>query len=135
MKDKLFIGVIGYSSENFDTKLARAFLEKVIGMFDSDITIVAGLTNVGTNAVAYSVAQSQGLKTVGVACSRAKEHDIFPVDKSVIVGNEWGDESEKFVEMADIIVKIGGGDQSAKEAQMARSLGKAVIELPLPVIS
>jgi len=38
--------------------------------------------------------------------------DCWDVDEEYIEGENWGDESEKFLSMLDRMVKIGGGNQS-----------------------
>lgn len=56
-----------------------------------------------------------GWTTVGVACAKAEQYDCYPVDRRVIVGNEWGDESATFLGECDVIVRVGGGKQSLDE--------------------
>ena len=65
---------------------------------------------------------------MGIACEKAKEYDLFPVDKKIIVGKEWGDESETLLNNIDVLVRIGGGKQSLREVKQFQETGKPVIE-------
>ena len=135
-KKTLKIGVVGYSSKNFDTKKAK---EQIISVFDGltvdydakDVTVVSGLTNVGVPAIAYKEAVKRGFHTVGIACKKAEEYECFKCDAVIIVGKEWGDESEKFLDSIDVIVRIGGGKQSMAEVKTAKKKGLKVVEFDL----
>ena len=52
----------------------------------------------------------------------------------IIVGKEWGDESETFLNKIDCIVKIGGGKQSEKEFAQAKDMEMETYEFELAVI-
>jgi hypothetical protein len=86
------------------------------------------------SAIAYEEATRRGWKTVGVACSQALDYDCFPVHEAVIVGRSWGDESEVFLERIDLVIRIGGGNQSRQEVDLAKLQGKRVIEFELPAL-
>lgn len=88
----------------------------------------------GIPALAYREAVKKGWKTVGIACEKAKEYDLFDVDEKHIVGKEWGDESESFLDMIDMMIKVGGGKQSKEEAEKAKKMGKLVFEYELELI-
>ena len=112
------LGVVGYSSQRFDIDRARPLLRAEIGALTltaPDAEVVSGLTALGIPLVAYEVARECGLVTVGVACEKAKDYPCFPCDEVVIVGSEWGDESETFLGRIDFLLKVGGGKQSAAE--------------------
>jgi 2'-5' RNA ligase len=126
-KDKLRIGVVGYCSQYFDKKDAKDKLEKIINKIVKNnslpVYIVSGLTNIGIMAIAYKVASENGYKTVGYACDKALDMELFDVDKKHIIGDKWGDESEEFINNIDVLIKAGGGEQSEKELKMAKKLG------------
>jgi hypothetical protein len=147
--DWLRIGVVGYSGRKFDEAVARAELTRIFNeemeTREADpgrIEIVSGLTNVGVPKIAYELAADFGMKTVGISASRALTADegVFPVDKQIIVGENYGDESEEFVSYIDVLVRIGGGQQSRDEVEMFRerfdgddaSLGRCLVEVELP---
>ncbi|HLD37442.1 MAG TPA: hypothetical protein VJA86_02555, partial [Candidatus Nanoarchaeia archaeon] len=69
--------------------------------------------------------------TAGIACSKANEYECFPVDEKVIVGNEWGEESQTFLNSIDVLVRVGGGSQSKREILEAKANGKPVFEYDL----
>lgn len=122
-KDNEFrIGIVGYSSGKFDKDVATARVisgivrAQVRGFArNQKIVIVSGLTNLGIPALAYEYAKLKEYKTVGIACSKATEYDCFPVDEKIIVGDNWGDESNTFLEYCDFMVRVGGGKQSLEE--------------------
>ena len=133
----LNIGVVGYSAAKFDKQEADKMLKDAFDKIDEkypDKTkiVVSGLTDIGIPSLAYREAVKRKWKTVGIACSKADEDELFPVDKKIIVGNEWGDESPVFLKSIDIMVKIGGGKQSIKECKEFKESGKEVINYFLP---
>lgn len=117
------IGVIGYSAQSFDIDKAQSILLDAYDMIESEynsVTIVSGLTNIGIPSLAYEEAENRDWKTVGIACSKARNYDCYPVDDEIIIGNEWGDESERFLSQIDVLIAIGGGDQTQKEIKKAK---------------
>lgn len=128
----LRIGVVGYSGQTFDTDAAASLLLSGISSAIADhahtteVEIVSGLTNVGIPALAYELAKKNNWRTVGIACHLAKDYECFPVDREVIVGDNWGDESNTFLDNVDVIVRVGGGKQSHQEiATFKKSGGRA----------
>ena len=109
------IGVVGYCPPSrFDKAEAMRMIKDAydkIGLQNPDAPkkVVSGLTNVGVLALAYKEAIVRGWKTAGIACSKANEYECFPVDEKVIVGNEWGEESQTFLNSIDVLVRVGGG--------------------------
>jgi hypothetical protein len=131
------IGVVGYSGAKFDVEMGKALVNMALSIQtknvkDEDIEIVSGLTSLGIPKLAYEFASKNGWKTVGVACKKAEEYECFNVDEKVIVGDEWGDESEKFLNSVDVIVRVGGGKQSIKEIETAKKMGIKCFEYDLP---
>jgi len=96
--------------------------------------------------LAYEEAKQRGWKTAGVACQKVHEYreSWFQVDEDpVIVGEEWGDESETFVHGTkvrghlhenglDAIIRVGLGPQSLRQAEEVRKVGKSTYEYNLP---
>ena len=105
--------------------------------YSGKVDVVSGLTAVGIPGIAYHLVTTGRInkdtfgKTVGIACSKAKDYPQFPVDEKHIIGDNWGDESEFFLNYIDALVRIGGGEQSKKEVQLFRTTypEKLVIEL------
>lgn len=126
------IGVIGFSGQSFDIDDAKDNIKKSFDMFIDpkykDISVVSGLTNVGIPKLAYEEATRRGWKTVGIACSLEEEYECFPVDKTTIVGDQWGDESEEFLDSIDVLLKFGGGKQSEAEFKKANDMGTPTFE-------
>ena len=114
----LRIGIIGYSSWGFDKDEAQLLiLDKLVQLkeISGDCELVSGLTAIGIPLLAYEAASFLKMRTVGIACSKAYEYDCYPCDEIIIVGDNWGDESETFLSHIDLLIKVGGGPQSAKE--------------------
>lgn len=139
-QDALMLGVVGYCPPTrFDEGEARRMVvdayDRVRKAYpDRAIAVVSGLTNVGVLKIAYEEATKRGWKTVGVACERAMEHPLFPVDARIVVGANWGDESATFVGILDAIVRIGQGKQSLRETEEVKRNGKPAFEYDLPIL-
>jgi 2'-5' RNA ligase len=138
-KKKYFkIGIVGYSAVYFDKKKAKEILEKLIDKAIKKnteklpISIVSGLTDLGIPALAYKIATERSYQTVGYACKQAKQFDCFNVDQENIIGKEWGDESEEFLNNIDVIIRVGGGKQSLAEVKQAKEKEISVYEEDLP---
>jgi len=130
------IGFVGYSDSVFDVNKAITIIEKIFvkisKMYDKNkVEIVSGYTNLGIPKLVYEKANELGFKTVGIACKKANEYDVFPCDKVIIKGEEWGDESETFLNYIDAIYKIGGGKQSESEFKSMKKMSKPAIEYRL----
>ena len=140
MANELKIGVVGYSPPTkFDEIKAARMINEAYDLLESQYpkikkTVVSGLTNVGVPSIAYREAVKRGYKTIGVACEKAYDFLLFPVNESFIVGKEWGDESPKFLSLIDVIIRIGGGKQSAREVLESKVQGKQIIEYNLESI-
>lgn len=126
------IGFIGYSAQKFDVEKAKSYIKSILDLLsDPHCEVVAGLTNLGIPALAYEEALSRGLTTVGFSCSKALKYECFPVDKRFLFGDNWGDESQSFLEYIDILVIIGGGENTKREELQAREMDIPIIQYPL----
>lgn len=129
------IGVVGYSAQKFEKEKANKLLVKGLNKLassaidDAEIHLVSGLTDLGIPALAYRLAAYAHWPTVGIACARAEEYDCFPVDRKVIVGKEWGEESDTFLAEIDCLLRVGGGKQSIEEARKFQDLNPEAIVL------
>jgi hypothetical protein len=136
------LGIVGYSSGTFDEEEARRLI--LLGILHAETKsdrmvthIVSGLTDQGVPGLAYHLAAdpSNGeMTTVGIACAKASDYPCFPVDDVIIVGKQWGDESDTFLQYIDALVRVGGGPQSIKEAKSFRELkpNAPIVEFELP---
>ena len=133
----LNIGVVGYSGTPFNEAEAVRLLNQGLDVIldvnpeVTEVYLVSGLTNLGIPALAYRIAVERGWKTVGVACAKAEDNECFDVDESIIIGANWGDESETFLEMSHVLLKVGGGRQSIREAADFQQMGGKVYEYDL----
>lgn len=119
----LRVGVVGPSGQSFDEDKARKYLLEAFNQIKAkeglNVEVVSGWTWLGVPGLAYEIATAFNWSTVGVACAKAKDYDCFPCDRVIIVGDEWGDEFEYFLNSIDILIKVGDGEQSATEAEIA----------------
>ncbi len=134
--DELKIGVVGYSAQQFDKQAAVQNLKQAYDQLEAQYpgrakVIVSGLTDLGIPALAYREAAARGWRTVGIACSKAASYDCFPVDEKQIVGHKWGAESQTFLNSIDVLVRVGGGNQSVRETAEMKASGRLVIEYDL----
>jgi len=130
------IGVVGYSAQKFDQNEAAKKICDAYDIIDekyadSEKAVVSGLTDLGIPGLAYREAVKRNWRTVGIACSEAENYDCFPVDETKIVGSNWGDESPTFLDTIDVLVRIGGGNQSMRETAEHKSRGKFALEYNL----
>jgi len=116
------IGIVGFSKPHFNKEQARIFLEEAINNFvkesnENTIEIVSGLTNIGIPKISYESAVQNNWLTVGISAKMALQSGcgIFPCDKEIIVGMNFGDESNFFINYIDVLIRVGGGKQSHKE--------------------
>jgi hypothetical protein len=155
----LRIGVVGYSDDKKVDELLKSRewvrnnlswvlsnmqeqLQYIHGHCDR-FELVSGLTDMGVPGIAYhfvtqgKLNQETYVKTVGFACSKAKDFPQFPVDEKHIIGTEWGDESSAFIEYIDALIRIGDGEQSIRECNTFKKLypNKPIEELADNVIS
>lgn len=126
------VGVVGFSGQQFDRHKANECLMDAMSKIKGPAVIISGLTDIGVPALAYRVAKQFKFKTAGIACEKAKEYPNYPVDVSpIIVGKEWGDESHTFLNNLDMLIRVGGGQQSLREVNEAKAKGIPVIEYNL----
>jgi len=135
--EELRIGVIGYSKQEFDKSVAVGMIRRAYDVIDNlcperTKAVVSGLTDVGIPALAYREAVARGWRTIGIACSKAEKYECFPVDEKIIEGSEWGQESPRFIESIDVLVRVGGGDQSVRETAECKKRGMLITEHDLP---
>ena len=154
MKQKIKIGVVGYSVKSFPVysasqKFIKALSDiineyryystvingKWVDVQNKDdcsdtfvikypkIEIVSGYTDYGIPALSYALSKLHckgyynhiDCTTTGFAPKEAVSNILCKVNKVIIVGEKYGDESEEFVDYIDVLIKIGGGKQSIKE--------------------
>ncbi len=123
--EALKIGVVGFSQNRFDKRAAYEILYKVFHRLvekhnGREIEIVSGYTNSGVPKIAYQLADRFGLTTVGFTAKQALtvENGLYPVQKVILRGARFGDESQDFVNYIDGLVRVGGGPQSRHEVDL-----------------
>lgn len=127
------IGVVGFSSPQFDQERAKVILktklkELVSSTNNENIELVSGYTNSGIPKIAYEIADSMGLKTIGFSAKKAlsSSYGLYPVDKKIIFGKNFGDESQAFIDYIDVLLRVGGGKQSRAEVELFKKKNEGV---------
>lgn len=132
------IGVVGFLDEDKIHPDTTKLLEKLVNQLcEMDVSktsfcFVGGYTNIGINRILYNCCKANGV-LIGAICSgKHKEYECWPnVDYLEVVGYEWGDESETFVNSVDMIIRIDGGAQSHSEILMAKEKDMVTEEFDL----
>ena len=108
-------GIVGFSRNQFDQTTARHILDALFQKIkakhqDKEIEIVSGYTNMGVPKVAYELAEKYGFITIGFSAEQALRvrSGVYDVDKRILVGKRFGDESEAFVQYIDALIRVGG---------------------------
>lgn len=135
----LKIGVVGYVRELGEAgQKAQHLLNQAFDAIVAanprvtEIWVVSGLSDLGVLGIAYRTAKNRGWKTEGVACGMVHGKPWFEgIDTYTIIGQEWGDESEAFLAACDVLVRIGGGDQSLREAALFKQRGGTTYQFEL----
>jgi hypothetical protein len=128
------VGVCGFSDKKFDKEKALEYLKEAFDSLSkgkSNITLVSGLTDLGVPGIAYKEAKKRKYKTVGIACKKASDYKCFDCDEIHLIGDNWGDESETFLDSIDALVRVGGGKQSLEETKKAKKRNLKVLEFDL----
>jgi hypothetical protein len=129
------VGFIGYSAKKFDENKAKDAIKLIfdeLEPYKNQMEIVSGLTNMGIPKLVYEEAVKRGMKTVGIACEKAYDEECFDVDKKIIKGTEWGDESDTFLKYINILIKLGGGKQTEEEYKNAKNYQNIDTQIDVP---
>lgn len=126
----LKIGVVGFSRNQFDQNRARDILNEEFRLLKEKleggrvVEIVSGYTNMGVPKLAYQLAENYEFTKVGFSAQQAFRVNagLYHVDKEVVVGEQFGDESAAFVAYIDGLIRVGGGRQSRHEVKLFRAL-------------
>jgi predicted Rossmann-fold nucleotide-binding protein len=126
------IGFIGFSAQKFDEEKARNIIRKSMMFLDLNYEVVSGATNMGIPKLVYEEAKRKGMKTIGIIPKEGMNYELFPqLDQLIVEGENWGEESERFLFMIDSLVMIGGGEQPKKEYKRAQEMGIPCRSYPL----
>jgi hypothetical protein len=122
------LGVVGFSARHFDQEVAKKYLaeglERIITTTQArpeEIELVSGLTNQGVPKLAYELAVSKKIRTIGISAAKAKSFSKFPVDRFEYHGRDFGDESPAFIAYITHLLRVGGGKQSRHEVELFKA--------------
>lgn len=126
MPSPIKIGVVGFSRNAFDKQKAYEFLDQEFSKLaakytdPSTVEIVSGYTKMGVPEIAYTLADKYGFRKVGFSARQALrvKCGLCQVDKEILIGERFGDESQDFVKYINGLIRIGGGPQSQKEVDL-----------------
>lgn len=122
--DEIKLGIVGYTEKDFDEKVARQAIKHFITTLRDNgqkPIIVIGVSNMGIDKIAYDIAEEENLRTVGISPKEVENYELLDVDKKIIKGEKFGDESEYYIDYIDKLIKVGGGEQSEREYNLAVS--------------
>lgn len=125
------IGFVGYSDTEFDVNQAQVIIDEIFDEIEAKyanlgvVNIISGATNIGIPAMVYKTAVDRTttghckFNTVGIMCKDGYNYKLFPCDAIYAIGDNWGDESQRFLGSINVLYKIGGGKQSINEYERA----------------
>jgi hypothetical protein len=117
-----YIGFVGYSDvkdKETETKM-RQVVKDIFNTLPKDVAVVTGCTNLGISKYVYEEAASRNISPlIGIMAKEGYQYELYPCDIIYAQGNNFGEERDLFIDMIDVLYKIGGGNQSQKEFQMA----------------
>jgi hypothetical protein len=131
IKDYFVVGIVG----SIATKYTQEAYETIFALLDQilppnvKLALATGFTDIGINRIAHRWAWERGIPVIGVACDKCWEHPVWIVHHKIIVGKEWGEESERFVSILNALVQFSETPQANKEAEMALTKGIKVVNL------
>lgn len=110
----LKFGVVGYSLPDFDHRRAKALLEEAFDLLitlhrPENIQVVSGLTNVGIPRLAYELGQARNYRCIGISSRPSSGRQIRSLagyNEQIIVGIEFGDESQAFIDCLDVFYPV-----------------------------
>ncbi|PHN01369.1 hypothetical protein [Flavilitoribacter nigricans] len=129
MTQTIKYGIVGFSRNQFDQQAAQRILQDLFQRIrqkhpSKNIEIVSGYTNSGVPKIAYELSGQFGFTTVGFSARQALRvrSGVYPVDKVILKGERFGDESKDFIRYIDALIRIGGGKQSRQETDLFKTL-------------
>jgi len=129
------IGFVGYSDESkYNAIVAKRIVEKIfktIHDIGKDVNIVSGGTALGIPKLVFQESLKYGYPYIAFMSKLGYEYPLCRCDQIYAIGNNWGDESEAFINYIDMLIKIGGGKQSEYEFNLAKEKGIIVEEYEL----
>lgn len=93
------------------------------------LVMCSGATDIGVPGLAYALCAQLGITAAGITAGAAIRYRLAAMDRLVVVGRRFGDESAVFISQCDAFVVLGGGPQSARECRLAAEAGKPVTAL------
>jgi len=99
------------------------------------IVPLGGLTDLRGISVGYSAARMAGFETAGIMSWEGTDLPLSKgVNEMIIVGDEWSDESDDFLDLIDILLVLEPGRQGRDEARAAAARGIPVVILDDPIL-
>lgn len=127
----LRIGITGYVTQKFDVQQALKYVKKAFDRIDKKYPkrkreVVGKLIDAGIYSIAYREAVRRRWKTVGIEFAEFQHYRLFPVNQRIGVGKI--SEFSIFMNVIDILVRVGGLYRARKECDDARNNKKEVYE-------
>ena len=141
-KGILIVGVVGTSSYHLVDKTTAAkavdsALEEVeakAATLGKEVVIISGAGMVPK--FAFQWATKKGMLTKQIVSSAVRSKPPVETER-ICIGKSRGDESEEFIKLIDVLVRVGGGPRSHRELERFKDAhpDSAVVERELPLLS
>ena len=140
-RSRFVVGVLGYAGRWERTGLRGAALHPLVAaaraalrdqllalqaQHGPQLAMASGATNRGVLQLAYELCAELGITALGVAPEQVLNYPLAPMDYLLLVGRRFGDESAAFVRISDVLLLLGGGEQSEREIRMGAAAGKPI---------
>jgi predicted Rossmann-fold nucleotide-binding protein len=122
-------GLTGEALADFVAKAEQALEVVLLSLREAHgerLVVCSGATDIGVPGLAYALCARLGITTAGITAGAAQRYRLATMEKLVVIGRRFGDESAVFVAQCDAFVVLGGGAQSAAECRLAMAAGKPV---------
>ncbi len=119
------VGIFGTSGE-LDRIVIKMMIDEVLEQCreatggDEVESLVSHASGAGIGRYVFEEGTRRGLKNVGMVLPSCRENSWVPVDETVYVGEEWGDEAiSDCGDVLDVIVWVGDVDPKRDWVQLA----------------
>jgi hypothetical protein len=130
----LLVGFSGYGTAGYNYEITAEGIDTVFQSFRQQRLHIGGVTDGGTGygvpGLSGTLAASHGHDPIGFAPLRSLR-GAAPREDFIVVGEEFGDETEALGTMADVLFVFGGGELSRKELDAALLAGSTAVLMGL----
>lgn len=131
----IYIGVVGYTHQEFDREAAKNLLKQAFEAVRADhpranICVVSWLTDQGIPGLAYEIAKKRGWHTLAVDLKENLNRTGYRADELITV-DASDERTTTFVQQCDVIVRIGDDSDAKHVTGVLRELDGITYEYDL----